>query len=201
MSCVFGKTGTLVLRRESRHLHRLVNECVNHRGSEVRRVGCCRSLSDKNTQHELSRSSLLQRFNFAHAYPYGEAVIFTNQNVGRSRSVLCCPLNDVLRRSLQIRHSLFRSTDSNLSNLDGWEPNTNRNRLSVLPADSDALIQLQITPNGRHLTQNRRAIADQRCTFYRRGDVSIFDEIGFACGKYEFTARYIDLAAAELYCV
>src|SRR5262245_19610162 len=198
MNRMFGKAGTVILRGESRHLHSLVNKSVHNFWRKIGRVGCSRPLADENTQHELSRNSLLYRLYFTHAYCDREAVVFANEDIGRSRSVLPCPVYYMFCSAPQIRHLLFRSTYSDLSNLDRGQANTYGNSLAVLPADADTLIQLEIAPHCRHLTQNGWAITNQCRPFHRRRHVTIFNEISLAGGKHEFAARNIDLTAAEL---
>src|SRR5262249_40065547 len=134
----------------------------------------------------------------ADAYGDREAVVLANEDVSRSRSGLSGPVNYVFGSAPQIRHLLFRSTYSDLSNLDRGETHAYGNSLAVFSADADTLIQLEVTTDGCHLPQNSWAITNQRRPFYRGRHVTIFNEISLAGRKHEFPARDIDLAAAEL---
>src|SRR5262245_41691835 len=100
--------------------------------------------------------------------------------------------------SLQRRHLLFRTTNSDLFDLGCGKPNTNGYGLAVLATNSNPVIELQIVADSCDLTQHSWSIADQRRALHRRRNVTVFDEVGLAGRKNELTAGDIDLAATEL---
>src|SRR5215831_17472153 len=106
-------------------------------------MGCCRALTDENAQHETAGNRLLKRLNFSHAYCDGKAVVFPNHHICCARATLFRALDYLLRGALQFRHLLFRATYSDLPNFDCRQTNANRNRLTILAADSNTLIELE----------------------------------------------------------
>src|SRR6185295_8196502 len=100
-------------------------------------------------------------------------------------------------RASLIEKSFLGSTHGNLANLYRWQTHGNGHHLAFLPADSDALIELEIVPHHCDISQYSRTVSNQGCSLHRRGDLAIFDEVGFAGTEYKLTAGDIDLSATK----
>src|SRR5437899_28845 len=94
--------------------------------------------------------------------------------------------------------SLFRAADRDLANLDRRKTHADGNRLSILAADSDAVVQLEIISHCCYLSQHGRPVADQCCTLDWSCDPATLNEICLAGRKNEFAAGDVDLAAAKV---
>ena len=70
--------------------------------------------------------------------------------------------------------------------------------LAVFAAGADAFVEFQIVADHRDSRQNVGAVADQRRAFDGRGDLAVFDHVGFAGGEDEFAVGDVDLASAEV---
>jgi len=81
--------------------------------------------------------------------------------------------------------------------LDGWEAHAYGDRLTVLPARPNSLVQLQVIAHHGYSSENIRAVADQRGAPDRLCDLSVLDHVGLAGRKDELAARDVHLAAAE----
>src|SRR6266446_3069695 len=134
------------------------------------------------------------------------------ENVSSSRSITSAAEAPLLFARLMTRSaicfssciilyefSLFRAADRDLANLDRRKTHADGNRLSILAADSDAVVQLEIISHCCYLSQHGRPVADQCCTLDWSCDPATLDEICLAGRKNEFAAGDVDLAAAKVY--
>jgi len=70
--------------------------------------------------------------------------------------------------------------------------------LTIFAAGTHAAVELQIVADHGHAVHHFRTIANQRCTLDRRGNLAVFDQVGFAGGEHEFAAGDIYLATAQI---
>src|SRR5262249_39372919 len=96
-------------------------------------------------------------------------------------------------RVFELLHLPVGTADGNFANLDRWKANANRDRLPILAANPDALVELQVVADCRDLSQYGWTVADQSRSLDGRRNLAIFDEVRFACRKNKFPARNIDL--------
>src|ERR1700678_3436156 len=94
---------------------------------------------------------------------------------------------------------LFRSpAHGHAVDLNSRDAHSYRNGLSIFAASADAFVEFQIVAHHRDASQHVRAVADQSCSFDGRGDVAVFDHVGFRGSEDEFSVGDIDLASAEV---
>ena len=100
------------------------------------------ALSDEDSKHETPRNRFLERLNFSHANRDRKCVVFADHDIRGSRSAFFCAIDNFLGGVLKVGHLLYGATDSDLPNLDRREAHAYRNRLAVLAADSNTLVEL-----------------------------------------------------------
>src|ERR1700743_2706444 len=82
--------------------------------------------------------------------------------------------------------------------LDGGHANADGNALAVFAAGAYTFVELQIVADHRHIFQSFGSVADERGVADGRGDLAVFDEIGFRCTENELAAGDLDRTSAEV---
>src|SRR5215471_2236590 len=75
----------------------------------------------------------------------------------------------------------------------------NGNTLPILPAGTDAWVELHVVSDHGDAGHGVRTITDKCRPLNRRADLAVFDLVSLGTREHEFAGRDVDLAAAELH--
>src|SRR5580692_6412326 len=84
---------------------------------------------------------------------------------------------------------LRRAADRHLVDAQCRLSYADRYALAFLAADTDAGIEGHVVADHAHVLERFRAVADQRRTFDRVGDLAVFDHVGFRRREHELAVR------------